>query len=198
MADKKITELTLLTTADATDILVLVDVSAGVTKRIPVSGLAAAIGANLPGGTITNAMLSTTSGEIGGAWVAWTPTLTGLTVGNGSVIAAYTKIGKTVHFSFKFTMGSTSAVTAAFPSFSLPNTAATASRLVGHMNILLNDLGVFNFQSMQFINSGATSVAFVATIVNGTFAYEAGVTSTAPFTWGSGDSMSAVGWYEAA
>ena len=52
----------------------------------------------LKAGAVTNAKLSTTAGEPGGAWKAWTPTFTGLTVGaGGTLTCAYTQIGKTVH-----------------------------------------------------------------------------------------------------
>lgn len=52
MADKKISDLTLLSTADATDMLPVVDVSANLTKRTSVAGLAAAVAANIPDGSL--------------------------------------------------------------------------------------------------------------------------------------------------
>ncbi|KUM39025.1 hypothetical protein [Arthrobacter sp. EpRS71] len=52
MADKKISDLGALTTADATDVVPLVDVSAGVTKKTTVAGLAAAVAANIPDGAL--------------------------------------------------------------------------------------------------------------------------------------------------
>ena len=50
---KKITDLTLLATADATDILPLVDISASTTKKTTVAGLAVAIAASVPTGATT-------------------------------------------------------------------------------------------------------------------------------------------------
>src|SRR3954451_13288737 len=52
LADKKITDLTALATADATDVIPLVDVSAGTTKKTTISGLAAGIAPSLPDGTV--------------------------------------------------------------------------------------------------------------------------------------------------
>lgn len=50
MADKKISDLNLLSSADATDLVPVVDVSANLTKRTTVAGLAAAVAANVPDG----------------------------------------------------------------------------------------------------------------------------------------------------
>jgi hypothetical protein len=69
---------------------------------------------------VTNAMLSTTAGELGGAWVAYTPTWTNITVGNGVITARYTKRGKTIQGSVKFLFGSTSDVSGTNISVSLP------------------------------------------------------------------------------
>ena len=44
---------------------------------------------------------------LSGNWQAWTPTWAGTTVGNGTVVARYTQIGKTVHFQVLLTFGST-------------------------------------------------------------------------------------------
>lgn len=58
MADKKITDLTSLASADAADVLPIVDVSASTTKKVAVSGLAAAIAAGLPNNSIGPAALN--------------------------------------------------------------------------------------------------------------------------------------------
>lgn len=52
MADKKISDLPALTTADATDVIPVVDISASVTKKVTVAGLAAAVAANVPDGSL--------------------------------------------------------------------------------------------------------------------------------------------------
>jgi hypothetical protein len=55
LADKKISDLGALTTADATDVVPLVDVSASVTKKVTVAGLASAMASNIPAGSLTYA-----------------------------------------------------------------------------------------------------------------------------------------------
>ena len=58
------------------------------------------------------------------AWTTWTPTLTNLTLGNGTQVAKYRRLGKTVDFFWSLTLGSTSAV-GTTPSISLPVAAST-------------------------------------------------------------------------
>lgn len=68
MADKKISDLTLLTTADATDVVPLVDVSTNTTKKTTVSGLAAAVLANAPDDSVTTRMLNPTKSTDANGW----------------------------------------------------------------------------------------------------------------------------------
>jgi hypothetical protein len=79
MADKRISDLTLLSSADATDVVPLVDVSANTTKRTTVAGLAAAVGANIPSATVTPAM------RTGGFQVGVIPGTTLSTTGNKTI-----------------------------------------------------------------------------------------------------------------
>lgn len=72
---------------------------------------------------IGNSQLNTTAGNIGGAWLTWTPTYTDFTVGNGTLsYAKYTLIGKTVHFRYKYIVGSTDTEPTAAFQVSLPLT----------------------------------------------------------------------------
>lgn len=66
-----------------------------------------------------------------GAWTSWTPTFAGFTLGNGTVVAKYTQVGKIVHWNVVVTCGSTSADSAATATFTLPVTAARSSAGVG-------------------------------------------------------------------
>jgi hypothetical protein len=67
-----------------------------------------------------------------GAWSSWTPTVVNMTVGNGTVTAKYTQIGKIVHWRVKVVTGSTTSYTATNATFTLPVTAAERSTGVGH------------------------------------------------------------------
>jgi hypothetical protein len=57
------------------------------------------------------------------AWQTWSPTLSNLTQGNGTIEAKYIQIGKTVYFRFTFILGTTSAV-GSIPTITLPVTSA--------------------------------------------------------------------------
>jgi hypothetical protein len=60
-----------------------------------------------------------------GAWTSFTPTLSGWTQGNGTVVAKYSQIGRVVSFSIVITGGTTSSGNIA--SFTLPVTAADSN-----------------------------------------------------------------------
>src|SRR4051794_8979925 len=76
------------------------------------------------------------SGQSGG-WTAYTPTIGGVTLGNGTVVGFYRKVGKTLHLRVRFVAGSTTVVTGAM-SVSLP-TGLTSSALpnVGLVEIFI-------------------------------------------------------------
>ena len=53
------------------------------------------------------------SGDTAGEWQSWTPTYTGFTISNGTVVARYTVIGNTVSFYWQYTVGSSDSYTGA-------------------------------------------------------------------------------------
>jgi len=132
-----------------------------------------------------------------GAWNSWTPTLTNLTLGNGTQSAAHHRIGRTIHFRWKFTLGSTSAVGTS-PQFTLP-VAAHADYAInmpmGTASLL--DSGVALYLGWG-IMINASTVAPVAVNSAGATATNASVTATVPFTWATGDVIMVTGTYEAA
>lgn len=131
-------------------------------------------------------------------WQAWTPTLTNLTLGNGTVTALFVREGlDTIHYRFRFILGSTSAVGTA-PRFSLP-VAAHANYVaffpMGWANLL--DAGTNNFPAKANI-SALTDVVFESFNAAGTSLISATVTATSPFTWTASDELVAAGTYQAA
>lgn len=147
------------------------------------------------GGTPTAAWGDIINGNfeaIGGAWTAFTPTWTNLTVGNGTVEAAYLQWGKRVEVRGRITFGTTTSVSGGFTA-SLPvapkagtfmigvakgeDASAASARTVGCVDILSSVWG--------------TAVAFAST-GNG------GWNATAPFTWTTDDVIVWHVTYEAA
>lgn len=139
------------------------------------------------------------------SWTAWTPTLTGLTLGNGSLAGCkYIQIGKTVHFRFNLTFGSTSAVTAA-GQFTLPVTSIDYNTGASTLHYT-NAFGVATFKddSAGAVAHGpcmaydTTHATLDLWLVNGTYTSTAAISAVTPFTWTTSDSVAAMGTYEAA
>lgn len=137
--------------------------------------------------------------EVGVGWTAWSPTLTNVTIGNGTVVARYTRVVDTVKARFHITLGSTSSVSGV-PTVTLPvNAAANYPDFDAIGTAMLRDvtanvhIGVVRLNSS---NRDAVQVAYSllssTTIVNGA------VNATTPFTWATSDVISGRLVYEAA
>jgi hypothetical protein len=119
------------------------------------------------------------------AWISYTPTTGNLTLGNGTISAEYNVVGKTIFLAIRFTLGSTSSITAN-PTFTLPSgfTSAPLSTFspVG--------TGLATISSTSYImTTVAISSNRVASVVNnssGTYAFAADISSTVPATWATG------------
>ena len=144
---------------------------------------------------LTAASGETTGLKYTGGWVDFTPTFTNLTVGNGTVIARYQKIGKLVNLYFNFTLGSTSVISTS-PSFTLPIAASQAYTV---FNARYLDSGVTSYFGIASTGGGLTQLNFLEMRVNSTYADIIGnITATVPFTWTTNDIISAQISYEVA
>lgn len=137
-----------------------------------------------------------------GAWQDWTPTLTGITIGNGTVVAKYIQIGKTVHFRLSITFGGTSSASGGI-AVTLPVTSATylANTPIG--TATMTDSGSGNYMGHTHISTeaGAASTSKMTIFygIASTTNLTAGVVSaTAPFSFGNSDIITMTGTYEAA
>ena len=135
------------------------------------------------------------SGVVPGTWIAYTPTLTGVTVGNGTNSFFYAQIGKTVFVKGKFTLGSTSSITA--PMFvSLPITAR--ANIASYQQ--LGDCSFFNASIIThgqgyFLNN---TFGVQASLSNGTYVSGTPAGVGVPYTWTTGFSFTIECTYEAA
>jgi hypothetical protein len=129
------------------------------------------------------------------AWTAYTPTYTGVTVGNGTTSFWYSRIGKTVFVKGKFTLGSTSAITGGV-TVSLPFTARTnIANFQALGTCSMFNTSVLYFGQSYFLNN---TLGLQATSASGTFATGTPFTSTVPFTWANTHSFTMECTYEAA
>jgi hypothetical protein len=157
------------------------------------------VGAN---GTTLVANSSTATGLewVGGAWTAFTPTWTGLTVGNGVYNQShYSLVGKTATFAIDFSLGSTSAVTGAV-TLTLPTVLARKNvYTTGPLYSILKDTGtgdVLGFPATNTSDAQGYSVFFADDAVGGVFRSQ--LSSTTPFTWASTDRIIYSGTIEVA
>jgi hypothetical protein len=125
-------------------------------------------------------------------WIAWTPTLTNVTLGNGTLDCKHKVIGKTCFYRFKLVVGSTTII-GTNPQFSLPFTSvAPPSPYVSHGKGEAVTAAVALYPIVATWSSNTT-----ATLYSPNSPYTT-ITATAPFTWATGCILSVSGQYELA
>lgn len=128
------------------------------------------------------------------AWASYTPTLTNVTLGNGTLAGAYYQVGKTIHYRALLTFGSTTTVSGSI-QFALPTTA-NSSQTAGNF-----PLGISTMKGTSTVYGWARLVAAanaVAPVYNTAATTSSDCTATAPYTWASGNFIFVQGVYESA
>lgn len=132
-----------------------------------------------------------------GNWRDWPATLTGATLGNGSINARYTEIGNTCIAEFVFTLGPSSAVVGNFgvtpPITPAPN--GTGGFLPLGVARCVNS-GIQTVAGDVSYGSGFLFVAVATT--SGAYAAMALVSPGVPFVFGVADSIGFTAIYEVA
>jgi hypothetical protein len=161
---------------------------------------AASTPANLSVGTDGQLLSADSTAATGLAWSyggkstaytpIWTSSGTQPTLGNGTLVGKYSRIGDLVYFSIKLTFGSTTSAGTGDYSFSLPFAMTNTSNGIAGSAAALNDgvawytgytpNTVINIQTDKFIAILPSGVA---------------ITPTAPFTFGTADAILAWGSY---
>lgn len=136
------------------------------------------------GGTTT----WTTPAATNNAWISYTPTLTNITLGNGTITAAYNLIGKNLFIRFRFAGGSTSSLGTG-PKFSIPSglTITNNQTYLGG-RAFFEDSGIGTYQGFLYVDT-TTSLMFFVNTVSGSLIRDTTVTSTTPFTFGNTDNL---------
>lgn len=148
------------------------------------------------GAVVPNSLFASTG--TGWVWQTYSPTLTNITIGNGTVIARYVQVGKLIMARVSIVLGSTSAM-GSTPQISLPVTAH-AGYLAGaesYGNVQLLHTASFVAPGLSLVVDTNNVQAF-AVIASGTYAEYQQITSLIPFTWGAGDALYFYLVYEAA
>lgn len=142
----------------------------------------------------TNTFLSHT----GDAWDAWTPTRTGLTLGNGTEVSNYWRSGRLVVWRYSLVFGSTTSITGNV-TLTLPVSASTNGGLVGAnmAPALLVDTGTADYVGLVRIQ-GTTTAQVIIMTSSGTYPSFIALSSTVPHTWANTDIIRFTISYEAA
>lgn len=124
-------------------------------------------------------------------YTSYSPTLTNLTVGNGTMVAYYKQVGKLVHYWGNFTLGSTSTV-GTNPQITVPVTI-NSSAIIANENFEYGqahyqDTGVAAYNGLVRADS-TTAFTFTAYNSSATYLSHATVTATTPFTFGTNDKI---------
>jgi hypothetical protein len=127
-------------------------------------------------------------------WKSWTPTLTNMTLGNGTLDCQYFKIGRTVHYKFRFNLGTTSTMGTS-PYFSLPFGFTDATEIECGLATAVDSSTAARYPFTQYAIGGGAGLLCLNSA--GTYVVVAGVTATVPFTWANTDVIMATGTYEA-
>jgi hypothetical protein len=115
--------------------------------------------------------------------VTWTPTITGLTVGNGSWDGEYHRSDGWCDFRARFTWGSTSAITARL-LMTLPVAQAKLTQQ-SQFNVGFADIGGSYYPGTSSLTGNATQTYLDVINTGATYAIMNAASATAPFTWGA-------------
>lgn len=126
-----------------------------------------------------------------GAFISHTPTFTNLTVGNGTVTGAYTRVNDLVYYYGQITFGSTTSITGAVVltlPVNLHSSQITAAGPLGLLYCVDQSSGTW-YPANVNANASATSVVASTWVVNATYATRGNLTAAIPFTWAVSDQI---------
>lgn len=148
--------------------------------------------------TITNAMLDTASGELGGAWTSWEPNYNNFTETSGTHASAYSVLGKICRVRIAFTWGASSSHSGGSITFPLPVTASSSYKFGASVGTAYMENAAVQGYWGQIVLNSTTVGQIIYYSVSGSTITQAGIAATAPFSWGTGDFWSGTFMYETA
>lgn len=126
------------------------------------------------------------------AWIAYTPTLTNITLGSGGTSAFYYQVvGKTVNVRGRITLGTAGALTGV-ATFTLPVDAILADQFWQSGAMLVDGATFYP----GIVRVGTSTATVLAVAAGGTYASAGNTSATIPFTWGSTDILNVGFSYE--
>lgn len=129
------------------------------------------------------------------AWIAYTPTLTNITLGSGGTSAFfYQRVGKAVNVRGRITLGATGALTGV-ATFTLPVNSILSDQF-WDFGAILNDSGTTFYPGV--VRVGTSTATVLATNAAATYTTAVNTSATIPFTWASSDVINVGFTYESA
>lgn len=171
-----------------------VSIASGVIASVALAG--AVNTAAIVTGAVTATKIGT---DASFAWTAYTPTLVNMTVGNGTLVAKYQQIGKTVNVRGSFILGSTSAVTSdttvSHPVASVTYAGLASVQPLGLAHFYNNGSAIYT----GLVSWATTTTAFIRSNNAGASANQLiALASGVPFNWASTHQLAWQYSYEAA
>jgi hypothetical protein len=120
----------------------------------------------------------------GDAWIAYTPTLSNITLGSGGTSAFfYQRVGKMVNVRGRITLGTSGALTGV-ATFTLPSNAISSDQF-WNSGCVLNDSGTTFYPGM--VRVGTSTATVLALNAAGTYTTAVNTSAIIPFTWAIND-----------
>lgn len=130
------------------------------------------------------------------AWESYTPSNTNVTLGNGTQVARFVRIGRTIHFRYTLTWGSTTAfggtVDIGLP-VAMDDEGYVSGYIYGTVGMRDSSSSTIAYGNIRF-----QSTTLARPISLGNDGVQAFVNGTTPWTWATGDVLTLEGTYEAA
>lgn len=114
---------------------------------------------------------------------------TGWAIGNGSITFRYVRTGRALHFTLVCTFGGSSTFGAGTPTFTIPVTVAYDQVWPARLNDV-SGTAVYAFATAA---AGTSFIAVRGVSASAAYPLETTITSTVPFTWASGDTITVSG-----
>lgn len=137
---------------------------------------------------------------IGDHWTTFTPSWSATTsppsLGNGSLVGRYRRVGFTVDFVIELTYGSETNPGSGAWRFGVPLGSVMMSAATRFSDCMARD-GSDVYTISCYSTPASPNVLFLSSLPTTVGSSDRGVSGTVPFTWSAGDTLSLRGTYEA-
>ena len=138
-----------------------------------------------------------------GTYTAFTPSVTGVTLGNGTVSARYCQVNKYVHYWGRLAFGSTSSLSGGTINLAIPVLMQTTFG-TGTTGLPGGQVSYFDASASNWYKGEAMTIAandgfrLRSWVASGTAIVNTALSASAPFTWTTSDQIMWNLYYEAA